>query len=391
MALAWRTGGMSGVMTLTALAVATTSALLLRHLRAFVPGPYAVLGLAIALANAAPSLLARPHVLAWPCLVLWCGGLAMARARRESPPLWLLPAMTLWVNLHGSFMGGLLLAAAFAVEAVCDPTANRRAAAIQWGRFLLAAILCALANPEGPAGLLFPFQHLGMKSLAWIGEWQSTDFSRLQPLELMILAGLALGLSGKVTLPPMRLLMLLALIHGALSHSRNEQLLGLVGAIVLAQPIGAALGRGQALPTPTWRFAIFAAPILALAALGARAAIPLTPERTGAAFAATLARVPPDLRTRPVLNDYSLGGDLIFQGIRPFVDSRADLHGDAFLTRFRAATAPNRPALRRLLTEHAIAWTIFPAGHPIVPALDQEPGWRRLTEAGGAIVHIRTP
>ncbi len=60
----------------------------------------------------------------------------------------------------------------------------------------------------------------------------------------MILGGLALGLSGKVRLPPMRLLMLLGLIHGALSHARNEQLLGLLGMLILAEPLGASLARG---------------------------------------------------------------------------------------------------------------------------------------------------
>ena len=73
MALAHRMGGMRGIMVLTAAASGLTAAVLLHHLRRFLPGIYAVLGLIVALSNAAPSLLARPHVLAWPCLALWCG------------------------------------------------------------------------------------------------------------------------------------------------------------------------------------------------------------------------------------------------------------------------------------------------------------------------------
>ena len=79
MALAHRMGGMRGIMVLTAAASGLTAAVLLHHLRRFLPGIYAVLGLVLALSNAAPSLLARPHVLAWPCLALWCGGLVAAR------------------------------------------------------------------------------------------------------------------------------------------------------------------------------------------------------------------------------------------------------------------------------------------------------------------------
>ncbi|MSO99891.1 MAG: hypothetical protein EXR07_02390 [Acetobacteraceae bacterium] len=388
LALAFRAGGMSGVMVLAATAVGLTAALLLRHLRRFLPGIYAVLGLIVALANAAPSMLARPHLLAWPCLVLWCGGLVTARANRTAPSYWLLPVMVLWVNLHGSFMVGLLLPGAFMLEALCDPGANHRHTFTTWASFLLAAWAAALINPDVLGGVLFPFHMLGMKSLAWIGEWEPTDFGRIQPLELMILAGLALGLSGKVKLPPMRLLMLLGLIHGALAHGRHEQLLGIVGALILAEPLGESLGRGKA-EALAWHRLAAGAGLIALAALVTRVALPLSPARTGAAFAATLDQVPPSLRARPVLNDYSLGGRLIFQGVRPFIDSRADLYGDEFLTRYRRVTWPDRDALDLALSEYGIAWTIFPSGHRIVPVLDRKPDWHRLTEVDGVVIHVR--
>jgi hypothetical protein len=287
-------------------------------------------------------------------------------------------------------MVGLLLPGAFMVEALLDPGADRRRVFTTWSAFILAAWAVALLNPDFLGGVLFPFHMLGMKSLAWIGEWEPTDFGRFQPLEVIILAGLALGLSGSVRLPPMRLLILLGLIHGALSHGRNEQLLGLIGAFILAEPIGASLGRGRAenLRSLGRNLAAGAALIVAVALI-ARIVLPLSPERTGAAFAATLEHVPPELRARPVLNDYGLGGQLIFQGVRPFIDSRADLYGDEFLSRYRRITQPDRITLERALSEFGIAWTIFPAGHRILPMLDEGPGWRRLVEADGVVIHAR--
>jgi hypothetical protein len=298
--------------------------------------------------------------------------------------------MLLWVNLHGSFLIGLLLPMAFMVEAMFDLGANRRRTVGAWSGFILAAWAVALLNPDFLAGELFPLHLLGMPSLAWVGEWQPTDFSHLQPLELIILGGLALGLSGTAKLPPVRLVLLLGLIHGALSHARNEQLLGLLGVLILAEPLGAGLARGSAetLGTP-WRRLAAAAVLLSAVSLTGRLALPLDPERTGVAFAATLARVSPDLLAKPVLNDYGLGGKLIFQGVRPFIDSRADLYGDAFLARYRRIISPDRAALERALAEYGIAWTIFPAGAPIIALLDQEPGWRRQTEADGVVIHVR--
>jgi hypothetical protein len=375
-------------MILAAAATGLTAAILLHHLRRFLPGIYAAVGVIVALANAAPSMLARPHLLAWPCLALWCGGLVTARANRTAPSFALLPVMLLWVNLHGSFMVGLLLPVAFMIEALFDPGADHRRVATHWATFILAAWFVALFNPEGLAGVLFPFHMLGMRSLAWIGEWEPTDFGRIQPLELMILAGLILGLSGKVKLPPMRLLILLGLIHGALSHARNEQLLGIVGALILAEPLGASLGRGRAaILDQKWTKAAAGMTLIAVAALVTRLILPLGPERTGVAFAAVLDRVPRALREQPVLNDYGLGGQLIFQGVRPFIDSRADLYGDAFLSRYRQIAAPDQDALDRALSEYRISWTIFPSGHRIIPLLDRMPGWRRLIDADGVVVH----
>jgi hypothetical protein len=390
LALAWRAGGMAGVMALAAAATGLTSAIVLHYARRFLPGIYAVLALIVALANAAPSMLARPHLLAWPCLALWCGGLISARANRSAPSFLLLPVMLLWVNLHGSFMVGLLLPAAFLLEALFDPGANPRRVLTAWLPFIAASWAIALLNPDGLAGALFPIRMVGMHSLAWIGEWQPTDFGRIQPLELMILAGLALGLCGAVRLPPVRLLMFLGLIHGALSHARNEQLLGIVGVLTLVEPLGLSLGRGPAASLGvSWRRMAGVAALLVAVALPVRAIVPLAPERTGAAFAATMEHVPPALRAKPVLNDYSLGGKLIFLGVRPFIDSRADLYGDAFLTEYQRITRPDRQALESALSDDRIAWTIFPAREPIVTLMDQEPGWRRLVEVDGLTIHVR--
>jgi hypothetical protein len=122
-------------------------------------------------------------------------------------------------------------------------------------------------------------------------------------------------------------------------------------------------------------------------ALVARLALPLGPERSGARFADTLDRLPRALRVRPVLNDYVYGGQLIFNGVRPFIDSRADLYGDGFIRRYQSIVRPDRTALRQALAEYRIAWTIFPATNPIVQMLDQQPGWRRWVEADGIVIH----
>jgi hypothetical protein len=275
------------------------------------------------------------------------------------------------------------------IEAMLDPGAGRTVF-FAWSRFIGAAWLVALINPDHLAGLLFPIQLLGMKSLTWIGEWQPADFSRLRPLELVILGSLALGLSGRVRLPPIRLVLFLGLVHLALTHARNEQLLGIVGALILAEPISECLSRGRAeAPGPGRSGWAVGAPAVALVALIVRVALPLGPERTGVAFEAMLDAVPPMVRAQPVLNEYGLGGQLIFNGVRPFIDSRADLYGDEFVARYQRLDVADRAELERTLLEYGVSWTVFPAGHPIVTAMDERAGWRRLAGESGIVIHVR--
>ncbi len=388
--LANRAGGFRGVMALTAAAAGLTTGMLLFHLRRFMALLPAVVVTLLGIANCTGSLLARPHVLAWPCLELWCAGLVLARARGVKPSWGLLPVMTLWVNLHGSFMLGLLLPFAFLAEAAMEAGAAWRKSVTDWALFTAAAWGAALLNPDWLAGVLFPFRLLGMRNLDWIGEWQPADFSAFRPLELTLLVGLGVALLGRLTVPPFRLAMLLGLVHLALRHWRHDQLLGLLGALLLAEAIGRLAPAPAEAPAPILvRAGVPAvAALLAAVALTVRFTLPLEHE-PGAGVLALLDQLPAALRARPVLNDYGFGADLIAHGDRPFIDSRADLYGDAFLGRFRAITDLRPGALAAALRDFNVSWTIFPPDAPVLLSLDRQPGWHRLLNDAAAVVYVR--
>ena len=118
MAVAFKLGGWGGVTALAAGALGVSFALMLRLLlRDLRPLPAAVFVLA-AIAMTLPHFLARPHVLAFPFMLIWMAGLVRAVEERRAPAPLLLLAMLLWANLHGGFTLGLLLGGAFALEAL---------------------------------------------------------------------------------------------------------------------------------------------------------------------------------------------------------------------------------------------------------------------------------
>lgn len=119
-----------GVVAATALAIAAAFALLAGALQSALGPRRALIGAALAFLLTEPHLLARPHVLALPLLVIWMAAVIRARDAGRVPSLALLPVMTLWCNLHGGFVVGLLFAGLLAAEAVLQaPAAARRRAA----------------------------------------------------------------------------------------------------------------------------------------------------------------------------------------------------------------------------------------------------------------------
>ena len=102
-----------------------------------------------------------------------------------------------------------------------------------------------------------------------------------------------------------------------------------------------------------------------------------------------LGRLPVALRTQPVFSDYAFGGYLIHAGIRPFVDSRADMYGPVFLNHY-ADISSGRPAdIAPTLTQYGITWTILRPRNPVVFAMDHMPGWHRLYADDRVVIHVR--
>src|SRR5271154_524875 len=228
-------------------------------------GPALIAVMALCLGLMSGGLLARPHILALPVLALWADQLFAARERDCAPPLAAAGLMMLWANLHGGFAFGLALIGPFALEALWLAPAGRRVSVFtDWALFGVASLMAALITPFGIEGLLFPLKLAQLAYLAQIKEWQPENFAHPGPLEFALLALIALALTKPLRLAPMRLLLLLGLVHMSLQHMRHETLLAIVAPMLLARPIAEALGARA--PTPAvGRGMAFGALALALA------------------------------------------------------------------------------------------------------------------------------
>jgi hypothetical protein len=101
-----------------------------------------------------------------------------------------------------------------------------------------------------------------------------------------------------------------------------------------------------------------------------------------------LNHVPPEIRDKPVLNSYEFGGYLIFRHVKPFIDGRADLYGDDYISAYLAAFAPNRAAFTRMIDQYHIRWALLAAGSPVGDMIEGFTDWRRLYADDTAVVYV---
>lgn len=387
---AFQIGGLGAVLMLSGAAFGAALGLLGHHLRRWLAPLPTAIALLLAAGCAAPGLLARPHILVLPLLELWCHALIAARERGR-PPWRALPVLWLWANMHGGFVLGLGLILPFALEDLLDQEAWARRRVGRWALFLVAATIACAITPFGLQTLTLPFHLIAIPSLQQIGEWQATDFSRVQPIEVGLLAALYVCLSRGVRVPPLRLLILLAVLHLSLSHTRNQLIAGVLGALLLAEPVGRAMPavapdaavRGRSRRAPAVMLAV------ALAASALRLAIPVNPADGPSTPVSAIASLPPELTATPVLNGYAFGAYLAFVGLRPYVDLRAELYSEAFLANYRAVSGEDAQRLAEALQRLRIGWTIFGPDTPAARAMGRLAGWRPLYADRFAIVHAR--
>jgi hypothetical protein len=388
-------GGWVAIVALAAAAVAVALGQLTHFvLREWRPVPALAAALA-AFVLTSPHILARPHILALPLLVGWVAALIRAVDTGRPPPWHMVPLMTIWANLHGSFTFGLAMIAPIACEAVwCTPRSERWRVARPWLLFAVCALAAACLNPYGPEMILVTLRTVVLgDALTVINEWRPQDFSRPGAFEFIMLAGFGYALYRGVKLPPWRILMLLGVLHLSLSQSRQADLLAVLAPLFLARPLArqfsstlaatqtAAVTRFGAWPAAVACLLIAVIAVSALPNTMAPAAN-ITPKSALESFDVA--------KAGPVLNDYAFGGYLDFVGIPPFIDGRGELYGRDFVLRYQnAVSLQDLPDFLRLLDEYRFGATLLSPATPAVALLDRLPGWQRVYADSIAVVHKR--
>lgn len=402
--LAYRLGGYSGLMLWfcifsAALLIAAYALCTLYSGNAKV----AFLGAMTVWLFATTGLAIRPQMIGYLLLIVELLLLQLGRVRSPRWFFGLPPLFAVWVNCHGSFFLGLVVAATFLFGSFCDfrlgslvalPWESGRRKMLAWTLVLSAAAL--LLNPAGIQQVLYPLnamfgQPVGLVS---VQEWMPLQMASARGIALMAVLGCVfLVVVARRSELFWQELMLLALgTWLAVSHERMLFVFGILAAPVISRVLSTFWdGYDPARDLP-WANAILIGTSLLAMVWGFPSPNNLTRQVERNSPVQAVDYLTTHRLSGNMLNDYVYGGYLIWAAPdHPvFVDGRADVfEWTGILTEVgkwaMLQTNPND-----LLDRHNISFCLLARTSPMANVLPLLPDWKAVYSDKMAVIFVRT-
>ena len=352
-----------------------------------------------------PYATLRPQALSWIMFAILVGGLVHLRPDRARWILLLPPMFILWANLHGLWVIGLVVLAAYTILSLVGLTPM--SGARRWALAMVPlAMLGTAFTPEGPSLILYPLRYVdsGDWGMANISEWQSPDFHDPAHWPFLIFLA-ATAIFGRWRVPWWMSILSFLGIAMTLVALRNGPVAAILGAPALAVGIDAALRDWR----PTQRtlsprlarqrrvLELVMATIVAIAGV-----VILMPRDPEAAVLASIERELPvqgielllsEVPDGRILSWYGWGGYVIGNmydhGARVFVDGRNDMYDEAILDEYNLVRHAE-PGWEEIPDRYGVDAMVFPPFEAISKGPAVTAGWCEVYRDDNEVVFLRT-
>jgi hypothetical protein len=345
------------------------------------------------------SIAPRTLLFGWLCMTGLL--LLLDRSPQQSKSIWLIPPLfALWINLHGSWVFGMVVLAVTIASGFVDGEWGQVVAS-RWTRpqltqllsVFLASVAALFVNPFGYKLVLYPFD-LGLRQqsvVKYMDEWQPVDFSSWNGklAMLLILGLLAAALFSRRKWKLADVVLTSFALWAALSHTRFMFFAGLIIMPILAPRLKLFEPYQPELEKPWLNAAIIAvAAGLMIFFLPSNANLQ---QKIDAEYPkAALAFMQANHINGRVFNQYKFGGYMDWHApeLKPFIDGRADIfvYNGVFDDFVKATTLSNS---LEILDKYKIDYVLYEPKQPLTYLLEHSPGWRLLYSDNSTVLFQR--
>ncbi|GAC1655196.1 MAG: hypothetical protein NVS9B15_15990 [Acidobacteriaceae bacterium] len=385
--LAWKFAGLRGIFGLyAAMAELIMFGVLWLSYQASGSIKSAFLATAVAVTLAVVNFGPRTILFGWACLlvlliILW------QLLREGSAPLWVIPLIfAFWVNLHGSWLIGLVVYAIVFACGFIDGTFGQ-VVATRWtsrqARALLltgVSILPALLlNPYGYKTVFYPFDMAYRQKLniANVEEWASIDFHqpRGKLVLLLLFSVLALALTRKKTWKLPEIAMTVFALYASLSYVRFLFMAGILIAPILARHLDFVAPYKKDVDR-SWLNAVIVAALCAFMfhRLPSSSTLADDLSKKFPSRAVQFLQAHPGERT---VNHYTYGGYLIWSSpaVATFIDSRTDIFEYRGVLKDYLDLIQLKQSVE-VLDKYKAHFVLFPKADPLSYLLRHDSSWK---------------
>jgi hypothetical protein len=342
----------------------------------------------------------RMLLFGWLCLV----GLLIVldRFRETGKGLWMLPPLfALWINLHGSWVFGVVVLvvtiASGLVRGEWGLVVARRWSPVELKKLLLAlaASLAALfVNPFGYKLVLYPFDLLFRQKdvMQHLEEWQSVQFTggTGKLALIMIFALPAAALFCRRRWRPDELILMAFALWASLSHMRFLFFAGLIAVPILAPCLTLFPPYDRKLDKPWLNGGIMAAIVGSLIFFFPSTA-ELQQQVSEKYPLAALAFMQQRHLGGRIFNNYGWGGYMEWNApeLKPFIDGRADI----FIYNGSFDDYVNANLIQKsfeILDKYRIDYALLEPDQPLSYLLQHSPAWQPIYSDKVAVLFERT-
>jgi hypothetical protein len=346
------------------------------------------------------SMVPRPLLFGWLCMMGLL--LVLDHFRRTGRGLWLLPPLfALWINLHGSWVFGMVVLMLTIVSGLTDGewglVLATRWNPVELKKLLLAsaASLAALfANPFGYKLVIYPFDFLfRQRVMQYVEEWQPVDFStkngKLALITIFTLLAAALLSRRRWRLD--EVLLAAFALWAALSHVLFLFFAGLILVPILAPRLKLFPPYQRDLDKPWLNAAIMAAIVGSMIFFFPSAA-QLQQKESEQYPRAALEFMQRQHLNGKIFNLYERGGYIEWNApeLKTFIDGRTDIFVyKGTFDDYLSAIWIRRPFA--VLDKYQIDYVLLEPNLPLAYLLEHSPAWRLIYSDKVAVLFERTP